>query len=407
MHWPTFPWTRRRTPAYKPGQWTTIAGAEGVPVGNLFFAGEHCSYDFQGYMNGARADRRRHGEGRHGQGQRLGITHAARIAPHRIAEGRRDGTARIGWRRHAADGRGTVPALSRRSRRARLRRVYLSRPAVQEVAGHVLFVAYGVARLRRRRSSSSAPSSGAASSSTPRTGVLGRIKQTGVMRVGMEPDAPPLHFLNDKKQEDGFDFRLAGKIAEAIGARRIEVVEADYDDLPGKLRNGDIDVIMAGYVPDPSVEGVVWSNGYLDFGLCMVVHESMASTYKSPSDLAGKRIAIYDDPAAERWVKENIPNAKIQKFSGDSGWFEAVEKDQAEALIYDYPFVAEEIKEHPRTMIAKYNLNQSKYAVGVPAGNFELVYEINSAIDKFKATPQYAALMKEYLSKRPRRSPSQ
>ena len=178
-------------------------------------------------------------------------------------------------------------------------------------------------------SSSSTPSSGASSASTPRTGVLGRIKQSGVMRVGMEPDAPPLHFLNDKKQEDGFDFRLAGKVAEAIGARRIEVVEADYEDLPGKLRNGDIDVIMAGYVPDPTVEGVVWSNGYLDFGLCMVVHESMASTYKSPSDLAGKRVAIYDDPAAERWVKENIPNAKIQKFSGDSGWFEAVEKDQA------------------------------------------------------------------------------
>lgn len=22
------------------------------PVGKLFFAGEHCSYDFQGYMNG-------------------------------------------------------------------------------------------------------------------------------------------------------------------------------------------------------------------------------------------------------------------------------------------------------------------------------------------------------------------
>jgi monoamine oxidase len=22
-------------------------------VGNLYFAGEHCSYDFQGYMNGA------------------------------------------------------------------------------------------------------------------------------------------------------------------------------------------------------------------------------------------------------------------------------------------------------------------------------------------------------------------
>jgi monoamine oxidase len=53
FHWPTFPWTKGSYSCYKPGQWTTIAGSEGLPVGHLFFAGEHCSYDFQGYMNGA------------------------------------------------------------------------------------------------------------------------------------------------------------------------------------------------------------------------------------------------------------------------------------------------------------------------------------------------------------------
>ena len=53
FHWPTFPWAKASYSCYRPGQWTTIAGAEGLPVGNLFFAGEHCSYDFQGYMNGA------------------------------------------------------------------------------------------------------------------------------------------------------------------------------------------------------------------------------------------------------------------------------------------------------------------------------------------------------------------
>ena len=101
----------------------------------------------------------------------------------------------------------------------------------------------------------------------------------------MEPDAPPLHFINDRKQEDGFDFRLAGIIAEGLGAKRIEVVEADYEELPDQLHRGDIDVIMAGYVPDPSIKGVVWSNGYLDFGLCMIVHEGMAATFRSPADL--------------------------------------------------------------------------------------------------------------------------
>ena len=252
------------------------------------------------------------------------------------------------------------------------------------------------------RSASTSPSP---SATTPapapaveRKGVLESIRSTGVLRVGMEPDAPPLHFINDRKQEDGFDFRLAGLVAEALGAKRVQIVEADYEKLPDELRAGNVDVIMAGYVPDPSVQGVVWSNGYLDFGLCMIVREGMEGTYRSVKDLAGKRIAIYDDPAAERWVKENIPGGRISKFSGDDGWFEAVEKDQADALIYDYPFAAEEIKKHPRTVIAQYNLNQSKYAVAVPAGNFDLVYAVNGALDAFRATPRYGELMREYLS---------
>jgi len=249
---------------------------------------------------------------------------------------------------------------------------------------------------------SSAPAASTPAASTPaaaeRKGVLASIRQTGVLRVGMEPDAPPMRFINARKQDDGFDFRLAGLIADGLGARRVQIVEADYDELPDRLRAGDIDLVMGGYVPDPSVEGVVWSNGYLDFGLCLIVAEGNAATYRSARDLAGKRIAIYDDPAAERWVQQNIPNARISKFSGDDGWFEAVERDQADALIYDYPFAAEEIKAHPRTTIVQYNLNQSKYAVGVPAGNFDLVYEVNQVIDRVRATPQYADLMREYLT---------
>jgi monoamine oxidase len=37
---------------YLVGQWTKFAGAEGERVGNLFFIGEHCSTEAQGYMEG-------------------------------------------------------------------------------------------------------------------------------------------------------------------------------------------------------------------------------------------------------------------------------------------------------------------------------------------------------------------
>lgn len=51
--WPQSPYHKAAYSSFKTGQWSTLAGWEIVPVGNLFFAGEHCSLDFQGYMNGA------------------------------------------------------------------------------------------------------------------------------------------------------------------------------------------------------------------------------------------------------------------------------------------------------------------------------------------------------------------
>ncbi|MBI4616796.1 MAG: FAD-dependent oxidoreductase [Planctomycetes bacterium] len=57
--WPDHDFSKGSYSCYRTGQWTTIAGVEGEPAGNLFFAGEHTSREFQGYMNGgARSGRR-------------------------------------------------------------------------------------------------------------------------------------------------------------------------------------------------------------------------------------------------------------------------------------------------------------------------------------------------------------
>lgn len=53
MHWPTHPFAKAGYSAYKVGQWTSIRGHEATPENNIYFAGEHCSRDFQGFLNGA------------------------------------------------------------------------------------------------------------------------------------------------------------------------------------------------------------------------------------------------------------------------------------------------------------------------------------------------------------------
>ena len=60
--WPEYKWTKASYTCFKPGQYTTIAGNEIKPVGKIFFAGEHCSYDYQGFMNGGAETGRRAAE---------------------------------------------------------------------------------------------------------------------------------------------------------------------------------------------------------------------------------------------------------------------------------------------------------------------------------------------------------
>ena len=47
------PWVRGGYPFWKPGQITGFSGIEGAREGNIHFAGDAATWDFQGFMEGA------------------------------------------------------------------------------------------------------------------------------------------------------------------------------------------------------------------------------------------------------------------------------------------------------------------------------------------------------------------
>lgn len=53
FHWPSNPWVLGSYVCPRPGHWTRLGGAIAMPAGRLRFAGEHCSYENQGFMEGA------------------------------------------------------------------------------------------------------------------------------------------------------------------------------------------------------------------------------------------------------------------------------------------------------------------------------------------------------------------
>jgi monoamine oxidase len=52
FNWPHFEYVRASYSSYAAGQQTMFGGAEGETVDRMYFAGEHCDSDEQGFMNG-------------------------------------------------------------------------------------------------------------------------------------------------------------------------------------------------------------------------------------------------------------------------------------------------------------------------------------------------------------------
>ena len=189
---------------------------------------------------------------------------------------------------------------------------------------------------------------------------------------------------------------LIENLASRIGVNRIHIVEADYDELPDLAKSGKIDAFMSGYIPDDSIDGIVWGQDYLEFGFCLLVKQG--SKIRSIKDLKGASIGIYDDEVAADWVKENVNDYQnLVKYQG-VGWLRHLVRNEVDAIIYDYPFAVEEIKIFPELRIVELNLNKTSYAIGFPKRNAALKTALDDQLNSFLNSAAYERMVQQYLS---------
>lgn len=246
---------------------------------------------------------------------------------------------------------------------------------------------------------------GVSASTSSKDNLKDQIISKKVVRVGFEPDAPPVYY-SENNSPTGFDYDLVKFISkEVFNDLEVVPVEAGYEELHDLLLKGEIDVIAGGHTPD-NIRGIDFTRQYLQFGMSIITTNGKKRVYRNRGDISNDRIGVYDESAKE-WVLEQFPDAKViiigdkeNENTIESDWMKDLEVGNVDLVIYDYPFAVNEIGDYDNLTITSKNLNGkelNEYVLGIPSGNAQLLAEINAAIDKYMSSEFYSYSIEKYI----------
>lgn len=114
--------------------------------------------------------------------------------------------------------------------------------------------------------------------------------------VGFDQDFPPMGFVNDDGDFDGFDLALAGEVAERLGYELVlQPISWDAKDM--ELKSKNIDCVWNGFTINGREDAYTWTTPYMSNKQVVVVKEG--SSIQTLADLADMVVVVQSDSSAE------------------------------------------------------------------------------------------------------------
>ena len=221
-----------------------------------------------------------------------------------------------------------------------------------------------------------------ATESTAKAGVLSKIKENGVIRIGVFADKPPFGFIDKGGVNQGYDIVFAKRIAaELLGdENKVQFVPVEAANRVEFLRSDKVDVILANFTQTPErAEQVDFTLPYMKVSLGIVVPES--SSVSSVEDLKGKKLIVNKGTTADAFFTKNYPDIELVRFDQNTETFNAFKDGRGEALSHDNTLLFAWAKDNAGFKVVVRELgSKDVIAAAVQKGNSELKSFIDELI---------------------------
>ncbi|TQR32997.1 ABC transporter substrate-binding protein [Campylobacter sp. MIT 99-7217] len=213
---------------------------------------------------------------------------------------------------------------------------------------------------------------------------LDKIKENGVIRIGVFSDKPPFGFVDTNGVNQGYDVYFAKRLAQELlgDENKIQFVLVEAANRVEFLKSDKVDVILANFTQTPErAEQVDFTLPYMKVALGVAVKSDLE--VNGVDDLKDKTLILNKGTTADAYFTANYPEIKTLKFDQNTEAFAALLDGRGEALAHDNTLLFAWTKENPNFKVAIKELgNQDVIAAAVAKGNDELKNFINDLITK-------------------------
>jgi ABC-type amino acid transport substrate-binding protein len=143
---------------------------------------------------------------------------------------------------------------------------------------------------------------------------IGRIQQTGVLRVGYNPSVIPFCYLNEAGELVGYDVAYAYDLARALNVR-LAFVPFAWPSLEQDLIAGRFDVAMSGiYATTRRLSVLSASAPYYQSPLALFMPSDRVARFRTREQILAApnlRIGVFDDPVLRPLLARLFPGAEV------------------------------------------------------------------------------------------------
>ena len=224
--------------------------------------------------------------------------------------------------------------------------------------------------------------------------VLDRIAETGVVRVGVRNDNPPVSFIDENGDWVGFDLDLAQALADELGAE-LELVPVDGTTRISFLESGQVDMSVASMNHTRSRdEAIDFSVTYFWDNQSFLVR---TGEYSSIDELFDETVAASAGSSAiDSWTGYAADNGgqpgDIVEFEDKLAAVEAVRSGAVEGYTEDNITMLSLADGDPNLTLLPGGHNAVQFGVGVPENDSEWRDVVNFALQDVWTSGEFQEL---------------